>query len=378
MPRKMARSTTGMAAGGSGMRAATRGVPSHDARCEGIKQVEAEVRPMELLLSIVIPVYRGETTIAELVHELAGLNIAAGHEIILVNDGSPDNSLEVCRELSKTCSVPLTVVNLTRNFGEHNAVMAGLRYTRGAWVITMDDDLQNPPSEILRILEFAQKSGKHVIYTYYRVKEHAFWRNLGSRFNGWVADLLLDKPKGLYLSSFRCISAFVVEHITRYSGPFPYVDGLILQTTASIGQVEVEHLPRAQGRSNYTLRRLFKLWLNMFVNFSVIPLHVSTLTGLALSISGGVASILVLFEALYFGTPRGWGSLMAAVLLLSGVQLVMLGLVGEYLGRVFLTTNGKPQSVVADVHCNELAVKRSDGNAMGSSVKNSEAVDITR
>ena len=363
---KMATLTT---AGGSGMPETTRRVSSYDARSEGIKQVE-------VLLSIVIPVYRGATTIGELVHALAGLNIAAGHEIILVNDGSPDNSLEVCRELLKSCSVPLTVVDLARNFGEHNAVMVGLRYARGEWVITMDDDLQNPPDEILRILEFAQKSGKHVIYTSYRVKEHVFWRNLGSRFNGWVADLLLDKPKGLYLSSFRCISAFVVEHITKYSGPFPYVDGLILQTTASIGQIEVQHLPRAHGRSNYTLRRLFKLWLNMFVNFSVMPLHISTLTGLALSVCGGVASLLVLFEALYFGTPRGWGSLMAAVLLLSGVQLVMLGLIGEYLGRVFLTSNGKPQSVVADVRRNELAVKRYDG-VMELSAKNSGAADIT-
>jgi undecaprenyl-phosphate 4-deoxy-4-formamido-L-arabinose transferase len=209
-----------------------------------------------------------------------------------------------------------------------------------------------------------------VIYTYYPVKEHAFWRNLGSRFNGWVADFLLEKPKGLYLSSHRCISAFVVDHITRYSGPFPYVDGLILQTTSSIGQIEVQHLPSARGRSNYTLRRLFKLWLNMFVNFSVIPLHISTLTGVALSVAGGVATLLVLFEALYFGTPRGWGSLMAAILLLSGVQLVMLGLIGEYLGRVFLTSNGKPQSVVADISRNESAARHWDGNFMDLSEEN--------
>jgi undecaprenyl-phosphate 4-deoxy-4-formamido-L-arabinose transferase len=300
-------------------------------------------------LSIVIPVYNGAKTIGELVGALAALRIPGGHEIVLVNDGSPDNSLAVCRELLRSSAVPLTLVNLARNYGEHNAVMTGLRHARGAWVITMDDDLQNPPSEIQRLLEFAQASGKEAIYTWYGSKEHAAWRNLGSRFTNRVADFVLDKPKGFYLSSFRCLSAFVVEHVIRYAGPFPYIDGLILQVTQSIDRLEVKHLPRAEGRSNYTLRRLVRLWLNMFVNFSVMPLRLSTLTGFVLSIFGALATIAVVVEALFFEPPPGWGSLMAAVCLLSGVQLLILGIVGEYLGRLYLTANGKPQSVIATV-----------------------------
>src|SRR4029077_9230270 len=172
-------------------------------------------------LSIVIPVYNGAKSIAGLVHALETLEIEGGHEIVLVTDGSPDDSLAVCRRLLGEARVPITLVNLARNFGEHNAIMTGLRHPRRAYVITMDDDLQNPPLEVMRLLEHARASGKDVVYTRYSVKHHAYWRNLGSRFANWVADVLMEKPKGLYLSSFRCMSAFLVEQVTRYEGPFP-------------------------------------------------------------------------------------------------------------------------------------------------------------
>jgi undecaprenyl-phosphate 4-deoxy-4-formamido-L-arabinose transferase len=308
-----------------------------------------------LALSVVIPVYNGAQSIGELVAALADLAVPGGHEIVLVNDCSPDNSLEVCRDLLARTRVPMTLVNLSRNFGEHNAVITGLRHARGAHIITMDDDLQNPPSEVLRLLDYAQRSGKEIVYTRYGVKEHAHWRNLGSRFTNRVADWLLDKPKGLYLSSFRCMSAFVTEQVARYDGPFPYIDGLILQVTQSVGSLEVEHLPRAHGRSNYNLRRLVRLWLNMFVNFSVMPLRLATVAGFALSLCGLAGTLWVVIEALVEKTPPGWASLSVAVLLLSGVQLTMLGIIGEYLGRLYLTANRKPQSVIKDVTRNGAA-----------------------
>jgi undecaprenyl-phosphate 4-deoxy-4-formamido-L-arabinose transferase len=304
---------------------------------------------MRPALSVVIPVYNGAGSIGELVGALEALEVAGGHEVVLVNDGSPDDSLAVCRDLVARARIPITLVDLSRNYGEHNAVMAGLRHAAGAHVITMDDDLQNPPEEVTRLLAFAQESGREVVYTYYDEKQHARWRNLGSQFTNWVAGFVLDKPKGFYLSSFRCMSAFVVREVTRYEGPFPYVDGLILQVTQDIDRLAVRHLPRAIGRSNYTLRRLLRLWLSMFVNFSVMPLRLSTLAGFTLSGLGAIGGISAVIEALFFDPPAGWASLMAALLLVSGVQLVILGLVGEYLGRLYLTANKKPQSIVKSV-----------------------------
>ena len=312
-----------------------------------------ETGPSCPALSIVIPVYNGASSIADLVHALENLSIAGGHEIVLVNDGSGDDSLAVCHALFDKARVAMTVVSLARNYGEHNAVMAGLRYASGAHIITMDDDLQNPPEEVQRLLTFAQRNGKVVVYTYYHDKRHAVWRNLASRFANRVADFVLDKPRGLYLSSFRCMTAFVAREIVRYEGPFPYIDGLILQVTHDIDRLLVGHLPRATGSSNYTVRRLLRLWMNMFVNFSVMPLRISTVTGFALSALGAIGVAMALGEALFSSPPPGWASLMAAVLLLSGVQLLILGIIGEYVGRLYLSSNRRPQSVVKEVRHTE-------------------------
>ena len=304
---------------------------------------------MRPALSIVVPLYNSEETLERLLLELTALPVEGGCELVLVNDGSRDNTAAACERLMKQYSRPIKLVKLARNFGEHNAVMAGLHHARGAHVITMDDDLQNPPSEVLTLLNHARTTGFEVVYSYYEKKQHEGWRNLGSWLTNSVADLLLDKPKGLYLSSFRCMSAFVVTEICRYDGPFAYVDGLILQVTQNIGRVLVAHAPRRSGQSGYTLSRLLKLWLNMFVNFSVIPLHLATMLGFGAAAVGFVFTLAVVAEHYLYKTPLGWGSLMAALLVFSGTQLLVLGMAGEYIGRIYLTVNKRPQFVSREV-----------------------------
>jgi undecaprenyl-phosphate 4-deoxy-4-formamido-L-arabinose transferase len=313
-------------------------------------------RPAGIGLSIVIPVYRGAATIGRLVDALSALHPAGGLEIILVNDGSPDDSGRVCQELVPRASVPLTYIEHARNFGEHNAVMTGLRHARGAYVITMDDDLQNPPEEVVRLYDHARLGNWDVVYTRYCVKQHASWRNLGSRFANAVADRLLDKPKGLYLSSFRCMSSFVVQSVTRYQGPYPYVDGLIMEVTQRIDSIEVSHLPRIEGRSNYNLARLVRLWLNLATSFSLAPLRLAVLAGGFMALLGAAGAVATIVEALFVHeTPSGWASTMTVILLVGGVQSMILGIVGEYVGRTFLSSNGKPQGTVRSIERNAAA-----------------------
>jgi len=298
----------------------------------------------------VIPLYNSAETIEALVRDIDGLVVDGGHEIILVNDGSADRTAEVCRQLVQTTFVPVTYVEHARNFGEHNAVLTGWRHARGTHIVNLDDDGQNPPAEAVRLWRHAIATGLDVVFGHYEVKQHSVWRNLGSRLTNKMTDWALDKPHGFYLSSFRCVSGFLATHVCTYTGPYPYLDGLLLQVTQRIGSITVRHEARTAGTSGYTLRRLLRLWLSAWLNFSILPLRVATLVGL-LTAAAGVAALVVVVALWYQerGPEYGWGWVMATVLIFSGTQLVMLGLIGEYLGRMFLAVNQRPQAVVREV-----------------------------
>lgn len=299
--------------------------------------------------SIIIPVYNGADTIAALVENLFRELQDSEIEIILVNDGSADNSVAVCREIQQHRPEQVTFVNLSKNFGEHNAVMTGLRYARGNAAVIMDDDFQNPPSEVNRLVAKLEK-GFDVVYGQYERKHHSLFRNLGSWFNGMMATVLLKKPKGLYLCSFKAINRFLIDEIIRYTHPYPYIDGLIFRVTRRVGMVTVQHSPRAVGKSNYSLARLVRLWLNMFTNFSILPLRIATILGCITVVFGMVIAALAVYWAFTDPlAPAGWPTLVCAMVIFSGTQLLVLGVIGEYLGRLFLGQNGTPQSIVREV-----------------------------
>ena len=305
---------------------------------------------MKLALSFVIPLYHSAETIRALVKRIEGLKVDGGHEIVLVNDGSRDGTADVCRQLVAEAQVPIIYVEHARNYGEHNAVLSGWRQARGEHIVNLDDDGQNPPDEAVRMWAHAKTTGLDVVFGHYAVKQHSAWRNLGSWFTNRMTDWALEKPPGFYLSSFRCVTAFVAKEVTVNMGPLPYIDGLILQVTQRIGSLEVRHDERQAGASGYTLRRLVRLWLSAWINFSVLPLRLATGLGLLLAALGlivfGVVAWLWWRDS---GPSYGWGSLMAALLVFSGTQLVLLGLIGEYIGRMFLAVNQRPQSVVRKV-----------------------------
>jgi undecaprenyl-phosphate 4-deoxy-4-formamido-L-arabinose transferase len=301
---------------------------------------------MKVKLSIVIPVYRSQTILPQVVSEVKraaeGEEFDGAFELILVNDASPDDSWSVISDLAKTNPF-VKGISLRKNFGQHSAVMAGLNYASGEVVIVMDDDLQHPPNEIGNLYR-SIKEGADVCYTRYKNRKHALWKIIGSRFNDWVATILLKKPHGLYLSSFKAIHRDVVAEIIKYDGPYAYVDGLIMEVTRSISVIDIDHQLRHDGGGNYNLRRSVSLWLRMATSFSVFPLRIATVLGFALTfVSAVTIGILIIRKLLHPEIPAGWTSLIASILFVGGIQTFCIGVVGEYLGRAYIKINKKPQ-----------------------------------
>jgi glycosyltransferase involved in cell wall biosynthesis len=307
-----------------------------------------EIRPMEL--SIVVPVYRSADCLPELARrveqDLAGRFDT--YELILVNDDSPDTSWDVIRSLTQ--SHPFVVgLNLRKNVGQDNAIMAGLHHAAGHVVVIMDDDLQHDPSHIVALCQQLHR-GYDVVYATFERKHQALWKNVGSWLADRLAVIVLGKPRGIYMSPYKVMRREIVDEIVKYDGPFSYVDGLIFTVTSHISQIVAMHHTRFAGRSNYNLLRSLTVWLKLATGFSVIPLRIATLTGGFISLlSFGMALFFVIQAFVLERLPEGYPSLIVTLLFLGGIQLMGLGAVGEYIGRIFITQNKTPQFVVRDI-----------------------------
>ena len=296
------------------------------------------------LISIIIPTYKGYKTLPKLVEELIIIFKDLKIEIIIVNDCSPDSTHEECTNLLEKYPNIITYLKFSKNFGEHNAVMAGLKYCEGQLVIVMDDDYQNPPTEALKLAEYSFKNNYDVVYTKYLIKKDSFFRNLISKIANISAQFLLNKPRNIYFSSFKSIKINIVREILKYTGPFPYIDGLILSITQNIGSYEVKHDERKNGVSGYSFYKLAKHYGNLITNFSTIPIHLFSMLGCIITVISFFFIISIIIEKILNpNVPQGYSTILTIVFFFSGLQLLFLGLIGEYVGKILKNVNKENQ-----------------------------------
>lgn len=302
-------------------------------------------------ISFVIPCYRSEQTLRGVVGEIRDMVDQLKSyewELILINDCSPDDTWRVIRELHQEDAAHIHGVNLAKNFGQHAALMAGFRYATGDMVVCLDDDGQTPADEADKLIGQLE-AGSDVVYARYEHKKHSAFRNFGSWVNEQMARFLLGKPKELYVSSYFAAKRFVIDDMIRYENSYPYVIGLVLRATKNISNVMVCHRERETGTSGYTMKKLLGLWFNGFTAFSIQPLRIATVVGGLCAGAGFLYGIYTIIKRLINpDVPMGFSSLMAVLVFIGGMIMLMLGLIGEYIGRIYISMNNSPQYVVKE------------------------------
>ncbi|MCR5798978.1 MAG: glycosyltransferase family 2 protein [Lachnospiraceae bacterium] len=304
-------------------------------------------------ISFCIPCYRSEQTLTGVIDEIMttmeSMKDRYVYEIILVNDCSPDGTFNVIRSLTEKYD-NITGVDLAKNFGQHAALMAGFHYVTGDILVCLDDDGQTPANEVGKLLDKLEE-GEDVVYARYEHKKHSMFRNFGSSINEQMTRFLLGKPKELYVSSYFAARRFIVDEMLRYDKSYPYVIGLVLRSTKKIANVDVNHREREVGHSGYTLGKLLGLWMNGFTAFSVKPLRIATYTGMTCAFFGFLYGIYTIIKKLVMQdmVAVGFSALMSGIMFLGGMILFMLGLLGEYIGRMYIGMNNAPQYVVREV-----------------------------
>ncbi|MDE7417276.1 MAG: glycosyltransferase family 2 protein [Lachnospiraceae bacterium] len=301
-------------------------------------------------ISFVIPCYQSARTIERVVAEIQDTMASIPkyvYDIFLVNDCSPDDTYEVIKALCAKYN-NITGISLARNFGQHAALMAGLRRSDGDIVVCLDDDGQTPANEVGKLLEGIE-NGSDVVYASYENKQHSAFRNFGTWMNDIMTRMMLGKPKELHLTSYFAAKRFVVDSMLQYENSYPYIIGLVLRATRNISNVPVKHRSREVGTSGYTMKKLLGLWFNGFTAFSILPLRIATITGVAFAGAGFIYGIYTIVKKFVNPeVPLGFSSLMAAVVFIGGMLMIMLGLIGEYIGRIYISINNSPQYVVKE------------------------------
>lgn len=303
-------------------------------------------------ISFVIPCYGSEKTIEPVVNEIeeyVSLRKEYDYEIIAVNDSSPDNVLSVLKALAAE-NKKLKVIDLARNFGKHSAVMAGFSLVQGDYVVCLDDDGQCPMDRLWDLLDpIINDEADYTMAKYEKKKQSAF-KNFGSSVNSLMSHILIDKPKDMNFSNFKAMKRFVVDEMVKYNNPYPYLEGLTLRTTRSIVTIPMEERERIEGQGHFTLRKSLSLWMNGFTAFSVKPLRIATVIGIICALIGFIFGVVVIIRK--FVNPdiaMGYSSTMAVLLFIGGIIMLMLGLIGEYIGRIYISLNNSPQYVIRDI-----------------------------
>lgn len=302
-------------------------------------------------ISFVIPCYRSEKTISAVVEEIRNKMKELSkysYEVILVNDCSPDNTFETIKSIAKEFD-NVIAIDLAKNFGQHSAIMAGFSKVSGNIIVCLDDDGQTPANEVDKLLVKIEE-GYDVVYAEYGNKQHSAFRNWGSNLNKKMTEILLGKPKELFISSYFAATRMIVEEIKRYNNPYPYLAGLVLRTTKSVCNVSVTHRQRMEGESGYSLRKLIGLWVNGFTAFSVLPLRMATYSGMLVALIGFIFAIwTVIHKIISPEVAVGWSSTFSVILVIGGMILFVLGMIGEYIGRIYISLNNSPQYVIREI-----------------------------
>lgn len=309
-----------------------------------------QVAPDHTMYSVVIPVYNSE--------EIVGLTIdrtcaffegnKLKYEIVLVNDGSKDKSWEIIAEKARTLP-HVRAFNLLKNYGQHNANMCGFKETCGDFVITMDDDLQNPPEEILKLIEKIGE-GYDLVIGRFNQKQHAGYRKVGSKLIGMVNRKIFYTPEGIVLTNFRIISRYVVDKVCSYKTGYPYVPGLVLLFSKDIANVYVDHHPRHSGESNYNTMKILKLVSTILFNYSSYPLKLVAGLGIVIALLSMLLGLFFVVNALVTGTSvPGWTTVVVLLSMFNGVSILITSMVGEYVVRLLNQSSSSESFHVKDI-----------------------------